>query len=244
MSNTHDLTHRFCLVPAIRGITLLCIGMMMWIPGCREQESKSTPPTGQAVKAPPLHDAVKRNDLEGLKSVLDEMPDALDKQDDLGRTPLHWATEESQLDAAELLLEKGANPNIKASTGATPLHLASDSELMDMAALLTKHGADLDAVDENGWTPLHFAAVRGQEELADLLLKEGADADVKDDKGWTPLHLAAVQGNRRVAEVLIEHGAKPELRDADEKTAADRALTEGHQELANWLKEAQEEQQQ
>ncbi len=48
----------------------------------------------------------------------------LNVQDELGRTPLHWAVEQDQQESCTLLLELGADPNILNSAMMGPLHLA------------------------------------------------------------------------------------------------------------------------
>ena len=92
----------------------------------------------------------------------------------------------SNLEVAELLLDRGADVNAKNDLGQTPLYHA-DSEV---AELLLDHGADVNAKNDFGQTPLHYA----DSEEAELLLDRGADVNAKDDIGQTPLH--------RVVEIL------------------------------------------
>ena len=58
-----------------------------------------------------------------------------------GETALHRAATRGKLEAAKLLIEKGADPNIgRAKDGNTPLDLASQRGHSKIADLLRKHG--------------------------------------------------------------------------------------------------------
>ena len=61
-----------------------------------------------------------------------------------GRTPLHIACENGQVDAARLLLEKGAEVDRADKDGATPLFIACWNGHVDVARLLLDNGAEVD----------------------------------------------------------------------------------------------------
>lgn len=68
---------------------------------------------------------------------------SIDKQDATGRTALHWACDNNNVDLAQVLLKYGANPNISTSSGQSALvfpYLRSQEKLKN---LLYRHGADL-----------------------------------------------------------------------------------------------------
>jgi ankyrin repeat protein len=61
------------------------------------------------------------------------------------------------LEALKLLLEAGANPNVKAADGSTPLHQAVQEQQVAMIRALVGAGAKLDAVNKDNLTPLLLA---------------------------------------------------------------------------------------
>ena len=76
-----------------------------------------------------------------------------------GATPLHLAVVTGQLDAAKLLLKKGASIEAKAADEykGTPIHWAAFVGNLAGVKFLIDKGADVKAKDKNGGTPLDAA---------------------------------------------------------------------------------------
>jgi len=72
------------------------------------------------------------------------------------------------LEALNLLLAAGANPNVKASDGSTPLHQAVQEEHVGMIRALVAAGAKLDAVNKDNLTPLLLAETPKKPNPADM----------------------------------------------------------------------------
>lgn len=75
----------------------------------------------------------------------------------------------SDIDIARILVENGADVNIKDGNGDTPLHRISSLEL---ATFFLENGADIDAKGSGGLTVLEKARKNGNEKLASLLEAE------------------------------------------------------------------------
>jgi ankyrin repeat protein len=67
------------------------------------------------------------------------------KTDREGRTELHYAAIEGQLDRVRSLLADGSDANASDKAGWTPLHFAAQRLALDVAKLLVQHGADVNA---------------------------------------------------------------------------------------------------
>ena len=73
----------------------------------------------------------------------------------------------------ELLLSKGADPNVHGPNGETPLGLAAKYSLKAVKMLVEK-GADVNAKDEAGFTALRWATIMEQSEVIKFLKEKGA----------------------------------------------------------------------
>ena len=73
-----------------------------------------------------------------------------------------------------LLLEHGADVNVRTHGGWTSLHFASLYEAPEDVRVLLEHGADVEAKRDNGKTTLQFAISRGQDKIVKLLREHGA----------------------------------------------------------------------
>jgi ankyrin repeat protein len=83
--------------------------------------------------------------------------------------PIHSAVAGNYVDIAKLLIENGANVNVKQQAGVTPLHSAAQNGNIDMLILLLEHGADLNVRMEGGKLPADLAREKGFDKIADLL---------------------------------------------------------------------------
>ncbi len=72
------------------------------------------------------------------------------------------------LEALNLLLAAGANPNAKAGDGSTPLHQAVQEEHVGMIRALAAAGGKLDAVNKDNLTPLLLAEAPKKPNPADM----------------------------------------------------------------------------
>jgi ankyrin repeat protein len=86
-----------------------------------------------------------------------------------GNAPLLAATGENCVDTVALLLERGADVNVKNADGWTPLIKAASANFPDVARVLLKHGADLDVADRLDRTAWMYASMSGRDEILAML---------------------------------------------------------------------------
>jgi len=92
-----------------------------------------------------------------------------------GRSPIHVAARDGNIEAVKQHLAAGTDVNVKSGRNATtPLHLAANNSHKEIVELLIVKGADVNAKDGIGKTPLDstFSLVN-HTETADLLRKHG-----------------------------------------------------------------------
>lgn len=101
-----------------------------------------------------LHKQVRKCNVTGVKFAIKIGCD-LNKLDDHGNTPLHWAVLGGYLNIVKILLEAGANPNTLSNDGITPKWSAADFGLTAIEDLLTRYGGKIatgPGFDEISWS--------------------------------------------------------------------------------------------
>lgn len=100
----------------------------------------------------------------------------------LKAAPIQSATAAGHEKIVQMLLQLGADPNIREGNGYTPLHAASQNKDIDMIHTLIYGGADLTLAGKDGKTPLDIAAESGDTETI-ALLAEGITKRLKPKRG-------------------------------------------------------------
>ncbi|MCA9419123.1 MAG: ankyrin repeat domain-containing protein [Candidatus Omnitrophica bacterium] len=104
---------------------------------------------------------------------------------------LHSAVYLNQAEMVELILEAGADPNLRQDhLQLTPLIIAVQEERPSIVAVLLEYGADPNLRCAEDSTALHRAAFLNDALSARMLLEAGADPKAKDAAGLTPLEWA------------------------------------------------------
>jgi hypothetical protein len=75
----------------------------------------------------------------------------------IGPPPFREPSSRDPLEALEVLLAAGANPNAKAPDGSTPVHQAVQARQVAMIRALVGAGASLTATNKDNLTPLQLA---------------------------------------------------------------------------------------
>jgi ankyrin repeat protein len=160
--------------------------------------------------------------------------------------PLLAALCEDHFEVAELLIEHGANIDVRDTTGKTILLKALSQpqhNIVDIVKFLLKHGTDVNARDKTLRSSLHFLAEYGGDlEVAQMLVDHGADVDFRDNKGKAPFHTLSKSRIDKGdllnhALLLLKHGAEVNSRDKDNQTSMHLAIGRDRFKLAQLLLE-------
>ena len=89
--------------------------------------------------------------------------------DEIGRTPLIWASFHGYLPVIELLLERRAQIEARDSMGRTALMWAALAGKIEAVDLLLAKGADVLTLDKKGNSAAKWALQEGHEELSNVL---------------------------------------------------------------------------
>ena len=129
-----------------------------------------------------------------------------------------------------LLLEYGADPNVRDSLGRTVLDIAILWCMPDIVKLLLIHGGNPNAKDNKGITPLMKTAILGIKDARPLedklrivmhLIDCGANIDAQSPDGKTALMYATGNSRMQIVELLVGSGASLSICDRDGNRACD-----------------------
>jgi len=118
----------------------------------------------------------------------------------------------------QLLLDRGANINIRDIGGQTALHRAVTRGFQTLACvqLLVKAGASIDIADNANATPLSLAIAARCEEAVTFLQNVGSNLQANEGLA-TPLHFAARHNPEQIPD-LLKRGANPNAYDNKRRT--------------------------
>lgn len=181
-----------------------------------------------------LHVAVKNSRLDILKMFLSIGAD-VGKKGNQGKTALHFAAAQKNVNAIKILLAHGAvDINAEDNLKQTPIYNAIERKCLESVKLLLDcGGASLELSNKIGNTPLHVAA-RGSVEIFKLLIEHGCNVNAKNDAGETPLHIAARKSST-ITEILLNNGASIEAVDERKRTPLHHASSAGFVKIVKLL---------
>ena len=150
--------------------------------------------------------------LDEARELLGKISD-VDTVNSQGFTPLFYAVANNNLDAVSLLIEFGADVNVKSAYGDVPLWYANTPECVTM---LIEAGADPNSTVEyvDGEYSLlcrYISEYSIEYEMAKALIEAGADVNFMEPDGMTPFSYA-LEGDaeKEFIDFMIEHGASAE----------------------------------
>ncbi|KAJ3825714.1 hypothetical protein F5880DRAFT_1477744, partial [Lentinula raphanica] len=129
----------------------------------------------------------------------------------------------------KLLIDHGADINVKGGFHGTAIQAAALSGHTDIIEYLIEHGADVNAQAGEYGTVIEAAALHGYEDIVEYLIEHG--------KYGTAIEAAALNGHKDIVGYLIEHGANVNAQGGKYGTAIEAAALNGFEDIVEFLTE-------
>ncbi len=204
----------------MRKRVLVSIGLILTLAGCGWIEEAKKHAARQQAETE-LVEAAGAGDLKTVRAVLERdrtLANAVRwvsgrRRSYRAESALTMALKQGRREMVDLLLDRGADPNLADGSGTSPLEaaLSADKDRPAYVARLLEKAADPDR-DYGGRTALHAAAESSHSdggEALRLLLAKASGVGGPDARGRMPLHLAAQAANVPGLRLLIAKGADP-----------------------------------
>ena len=127
----------------------------------------------------------------------------------LSGTALQLACWKGNLNVTRLLLDRGAEKDVRSGDLGTPLHAAILGKHEDIVSLLLERGVDVDIEGGVLGSPLQAAAWNGDQSLVLRLLQIGSDVNNASGYYGSALAAAIAQRKSEVIELLFNYDAVP-----------------------------------
>lgn len=151
------------------------------------------------------------------------------------QTPIYSSVLNRKLEVTELLIELGADVNVKDAAHISPLHHAAFSQDDEIMKVLIQNGASLEAKSHDGLTPLLSATIQGTHDSVTLLVHFGVSVNITTIYGETALHFAAELNHLDKTLFLLNNGANVNAVDCNGASPLHLAAVKGHDDIVALL---------
>ncbi|XP_063963704.1 transient receptor potential cation channel subfamily A member 1 homolog [Lytechinus pictus] len=157
-----------------------------------------------------IFDAAKKGHTETVATLIRwKRNDVVSKCDEIGNSPLHYASEAGHDITVQELIKAKADVNdcnYDDAQERTPLHLAAANGWIRTAKQLLRAKARVNEKDMYEITPLHLACKNGHIDMVKLLVYEAeADIVLRDKDGLNCLDYAIDNGHKNIANLILSH---------------------------------------
>jgi len=153
-------------------------------------------------------EAVQKGRQDDILTML-RYGDKVDAIYTLGRTILHCASANSNLEAVSTILLYSPSLTICDANGYTALHMACSrvgKESVEIIKKLLQAGSEVNCINKFSRTALHECVISKNVDGARALLESGASIHLRDSDGKTALELAVGRGCLEMAHMLTSKG--------------------------------------
>lgn len=145
----------------------------------------------------PIHLAIKRNDIQIVKTISSK----INLKDIKNDTLLHFAVNHGSKEVVKYLIKKGIAKNCR-TAGNNPLQLAIQKKDIEKVKILAEAGSWVHAKDKKSNTALHYAVKYGTLEIVKYFVGF-ADLNSVNLDGHTALYLAINQKKTEIVKFLL-----------------------------------------
>ncbi|RYP06922.1 hypothetical protein DL764_002870 [Monosporascus ibericus] len=162
--------------------------------------------SSKEAKDPRQNYILAENNLSSLLSATLKFDPTTDVEGEQYFPPLLAAVVNGNEDSAKLLVEKGANIEVKDKQERTALYLAAETGHLGIVQILLEGKADVNAQGGYYGNVLQAASVKGYDKIVAPLLDKGADANAQGEHYGNALQAVSIKAHDKIAALPFEKG--------------------------------------
>lgn len=175
----------------------------------------------------PLHEAVTLDEINIVKFLLLNHANVRATNNKNEEVIIDAIKHGADIEIISLLLEYGADINVKDADGYSPLMIAVNQRNVELIKFLLQHGANINELTKDGKNVLFYAyANHASEEIIQILLDSDIDVNLKDKNDNLMLIDAIKDNNIAFVNSLISKKADVNLTDISGRSALSYVLSE------------------
>ncbi|CAI7613127.1 unnamed protein product [Penicillium viridicatum] len=182
-----------------------------------------------------LHLAAFNGHEQEVHAILSVDESDVNRPDGTESYPVMWASLNGHDRIVELLLERGADVNVRGGDYGNALQAACFGGHDKIAQKLLERGADVNAQDGYYGNALQVSCDRGHDKVAQMLLEQGADVNAQGGEYGNALQAACDRGDNKITQMLLERGADINAQGGEYGNALQAASSGGHDRIAQML---------
>lgn len=172
----------------------------------------ASPVLAKATKLPTdIFSIIKGDEVSSLKKLITKGFD-LNLIDVLEGSPLHCAVENGSFECVKLLVERGANINVRSiQRNETPLQIAIRRGNKEIYDYIREQPVDVNLRNKEGETALFYAVRQKDPQVVEDMIKLGSQINDMNEVGLTPLYIAVSLKATDIAKILLDNKADPNV---------------------------------
>lgn len=186
-----------------------------------------------------LHVAILEDEIETVFELINDptkISESIDDETWGGNTALQLAVQSNNFQLSKLLVNAGANVDIKNEDGDVALHFAVQLNNFQISKLLVGASANVNKVNDDGYTPLHYAVKSNNYRISKLLVETGANVNARSNVSKnTPLELAIKSRNIKILKLFLKFITDVNSKDPMGYTPIHRAAAWGSSDVVRLL---------
>ncbi len=176
-----------------------------------------------------LYNAIEGNNADIVKYIIDKGANANERYGPQNAPPVIRASFVGNVKVMDILLDAGADLNVKDDLGYGPLFRCVEKDNPAMVDYLVAKGVNInERFGRYELTALYNASSLGMLQSVNRLINTGANINIKSNTGFSSLSVASQNNHLSIVQALLLNGANVNELNANNWTALHSACSKGH----------------